>query len=84
MALSESDRFAGTRAWIKKMFVEANETAIFNLDELKAAFDAVDGWADANQASYVASLPEPFKSGSNASQKALLLSYVAMKRGGII
>lgn len=84
MALTAGQRLKGTRAWAQKMFVEAGATANFNLDELKAAFAAVDGWADTNQASYIAALPEPFKSASNANQKALLLAFVAMKRGGVI
>lgn len=52
--------------------------------DLQAAVTAVDAWCTTNQASFVAAIPEPFKSASNAAQKALLLSYVAMKRGGVI
>lgn len=84
MALTDAERLEGARSWARKMFVEAGATANFNLDDLKAAFAAVDTWADANQGSYVAALPAPFKTNSNAAQKALLLAFVAMKRGKVI
>jgi len=83
MALTEAQHFEGARSWIRKFFVEPNDTATFDLDDLKAAFAAVDAWAD-NQASFVASLPEPFKSNSTAAQKSALLAYVAIKRTGLI
>lgn len=84
MSLSDTERLEGAHSWVQKMFVEPNVTANFNLDDLKAAFAAVDAWADANQTSYVASLPQPFKANSSPAQKALLLAFVAMKRGGLI
>lgn len=54
-------------------------TALTKAD-LVAALNAVDSWCTTNQASYLAALPEPFKSNSTAAQKAAALSYVALRR----
>lgn len=56
----------------------------FSKADLSAAVANMDAWLSANQASAVAQLPEPFKSTSNATQKALLLAYVCLKRAGVI
>lgn len=50
--------------------------------EIDAATAAIDAWCTANQASFVAALPEPFKSNSNATEKAILLAVVAVRRYG--
>lgn len=47
---------------------------------LRAAYGTSGIWADSNQASFVASLPEPFKSSSTAEQKAALLAIVLGKK----
>lgn len=52
--------------------------------QLDAAVAAVDAWCDANQASFVAAIPQPIRTASNAQQKALLLAYTVMKRAGVI
>ena len=84
MALTEMERLAGAQTWAKRVFVKRNETAKVNASDIKAAFDAVDGWVDAAQASFNAALPEPFKSTATAEQKALMLVYVVMKRTRLI
>ena len=48
--------------------------------DLLAAVDAADDWVNANTASYVAGLPEPFKTRSNTNQKSLLLIAVILMR----
>lgn len=84
MAMLDADRTAAMRQFAKKIFQEVGTTANMDTVELKAAVDAVDGWVDANQASYNTALPVPFKTTATAQQKALLLVYVVMKREGLI
>jgi hypothetical protein len=45
-----------------------------------AAVNATDDWADANQASYNAALPEPFATWATPRQKASLLAWVVQER----
>lgn len=52
--------------------------------DLRAAVNATDVWIDTNQASFVAALPEPFKTQSSAVQKTFLFVYVLMRRAGIL
>lgn len=52
--------------------------------DLQAALNAVDDWVDAATPSFLAALPEPFKSASNATEKTMTLVYVLMKRVGRI
>lgn len=54
----------------------------FTKPDLDAAITAVDAWCTTNQASFVAALPEPFKTNSTASEKAYLLAIVAIRRYG--
>jgi hypothetical protein len=84
MPLTEQQRQDGTRAVIEEMFVRTNQTAIFTSAQLKAAFDAVDDWCDANQTSFNNALPTAFKNGATQKQKALMLAYVALKRENVI
>jgi len=48
--------------------------------DLRAAINSTDGWIEANQASFVAALPEPFASNSGAALKVLLFCAVAAMR----
>lgn len=52
--------------------------------DVKAAVDAVDDWAEANASAYNSALPQPFRGTANASQKALILAYVCMRRAGLL
>lgn len=70
-------------AWVAAYAIDKTLSA-FTKTDLDAAAAAADAWCDANQASYVAALPAPFKANSTAAQKALLLAYVALKRTGVI
>lgn len=51
---------------------------------IAAAIAAVDQWVEDNAASYNAALPIPFRTNATASQKAILLAYLCMRRAGIL
>jgi len=70
--------------WVQKVFVDAKKTANLNLDDLDLVTQAAEDWVETNQASFVAALPEPFKTNTNAAEKTLMLVYVVMKRAGLI
>jgi hypothetical protein len=72
-----------TRAWITIMKVLASDIDIEDSavrDAILAAVAAADTWVDTNQASYVAALPEPFKSTSTPRQKVAVLALVLHER----
>lgn len=52
--------------------------------ELRAAVDACDAWIEANQGSFNAALPQPFRGAADTPQKTLLFCYVAMRRAGLL
>lgn len=81
--LNAADRISVVVAVAKELFVKAKATATFNTDGLRTAVNETDDWIDSNQASYVASLSEPFASAS-AAQKTILFAIVAFKRAGLI
>lgn len=49
-------------------------------DDLRAAAQAADAWADANAASYNAALPAAFRTTATAAEKAALLMAVTARR----
>ena len=77
--LSEADRID---TWARWMQDNAEDTP-FTKDELRAAVDATDDWIETNQASFVAALPDPFRTESTVTQKVQLFTYVTAKRFGI-
>jgi hypothetical protein len=96
MALVDADRQDLSRKWAQKMFVDAGLTATMSYADVKAACDAFDAALDAVQSTlaFVTTatlltnlnniLPAPFKTAATAGQKAVLLSYVLLKRGGVL
>jgi hypothetical protein len=81
MALTNAQR---DDAWLQILRQTASRLSnLLAKPDLQAAVTAVDTWATNNQASYLAALPDPFKTQSNASEKALLLAYVCLKRAGL-
>ena len=48
--------------------------------DLRAAFDAIDNWADANATSLNTAIPQPARGALTAGQKAALLSVVIRRR----
>jgi len=94
MPLSENERSAVVRKACQAMFDELRTVANLDTSHIRAAVDALDSMFDATastltqnqtvQANFVNALPEPFKSSTNAAQKTLVFTYVAMKRGGVL
>lgn len=52
----------------------------FSKADLLAAVEAVDGWVEANQASYNQAIPLPAQTNLTVAQKAELLMWVVEKR----
>jgi len=82
--LSDSDRQLTAREWVRKIFVELGATATMDHATIKAAADAADQWADDNAASFNSALPVAFRTTATTAQKTLLLSYVILRRAGIL
>ena len=80
MAMTEQERF-DCWAEIMRHASKPFPGTILKAD-LRAAVNAADDWCDANQASFVAALPEPFKSASSALHKRMLLIFVIAARDG--
>lgn len=78
--LSESAR---RKLWQK--FMEAgNSPGAVTKDDIKAAIDAVDQWFENNLVALNQALPQPFRGQASDQQKAILLSYIALERAGVI
>ncbi len=61
-----------------------NDAAQLTKPDLRAAVDAADAWVDSNSASYNTALPAAFRTNATARQKALLLTYVILRRFEVI
>lgn len=48
--------------------------------DIRAAIDAIDGWVDANAASFNAAIPQPARAALSARIKAELLTHVVRRR----
>lgn len=71
------------RAWINVMKILSSELDVGDStvrNAILVAVDDVDDWIDANQASYITALPEPFKTWSTTRQKAAVLAFVLHER----
>lgn len=76
--LSENDRFA---IWAEFMRdPEPDEVFALTKGDLRAAFDALDDWLDANAAAANQAIPEPARSALTARQKARILRLVIRRR----
>lgn len=51
-----------------------------NRPALRAAVDAIDGFLDSNATAINAAFPQPARGSLTARQKALVLSYCALRR----
>lgn len=80
--LSDADRAIAARRLGYRLFVESNQTAVFDFAQLLACIAAVDEWCEANAVAFNQSIPQPMRGAMSAAQKAELLAYVAMKRTG--
>lgn len=64
------------RSWSRQGETRAGVTK----DDLQAAVNAADDWANSNAASFNTALPSAFKNNATAGQKALLLAVVVLAR----
>lgn len=81
-ALSDNDRAA-----LHAEFMRARDNVLglgITKAELRAAVNAADDWADANAAAFNTAIPQPARSGMTTKHKTLLLSYVILKRAGLL
>lgn len=52
----------------------------FTKADLAAAVAAIDDWIDANQTSFNAALPQPFRTAATLAQKSDVFAYVLWRR----
>ena len=52
--------------------------------DLRAAINAIDDWADSNASAFNLAIPQPARGALNLKQKTYLLAYVIFKRAGIV
>lgn len=79
----ELDDTNRNRVW--RWFMRHNtEACNFTKTDLRAAIDACDTWVESNSTSFNTALPQPFRGQASATQKTLLLCWVAMRRAGIL
>ena len=64
------------RSWSRQGETVAGVTK----DDLQAAVNAADDWANSNAGSFNTALPAAFKNNATAGQKALLLAVVVLAR----
>lgn len=79
MALS-----AGDRQKVTDQLMRDNEAPLGAMTkaDLRTAVNATDDWIDANQASWIATLPASVQSATTGTQKTWIFSYVLMMRIG--
>ena len=82
--LSDADRARVHRGLMRFLSLYAQEFPVdgINKADLRAAINDTDDWIDSNQANYVASLPQPFKTASGANLKLLVFLSLASMRVG--
>lgn len=78
--LPDGDRLRVYRGLMRYWSNLQETVAGINKTDLKAAVDAVDGWVDANAASFNTALPVTFRNNASAAQKSLLLVAVVLMR----
>lgn len=83
-ALSDANRIDTMRQFARKAFQDLGATANMTTADIKSAVDALDDWLEANITTLNAAFPLPFRTTASTQQKALILSFVAMKKGGLI
>lgn len=76
--LSENDRLAEWADYMRSP--DSDEVSGFTKQELRAAVDAADDWAEAEATNFNAALPLAFRTAANAKQKARLLMAVLRRR----
>lgn len=80
MALSQNEADDGARKLVRTMFADA--VATVGHDVVLAAFQAGDGFLDANQAAMNSALPLAFRNATTLAQRADLYAWLCQKRAG--
>jgi hypothetical protein len=70
----------GDRASVWAESMRQGEALALTKADLRAAVNAIDGWADANAGAFNTAIPQPARSALSAKQKALLLMMVIRRR----
>ena len=80
------DEASRTEVWAELMrkYSRDGETIGITKQDLRAAVDALDDFMDANAATINNALPQPAKAELTSAQKALMLSFVVLKRYKVI
>lgn len=82
--LSNADRESLFGEIARDLSIARSSTSV-QKNDLRAAVNASDDWAEANAASFNAALPQPARGALTAAQKArLLLSTIRKRTGGAI
>ncbi len=71
--------------WQKVMALWSNRReslGVLTKAELQLAVNAVDDWAESNASAFNLAIPLPARTALTASQKAVLLAYVCLRRAG--
>ena len=77
--LSDADRVVVFRRIMERLSHSRVPISITKAD-LRAAVNAVDDWINTNAAAYNTAIPQPARGALTASQKAELLSAVALRK----
>lgn len=79
-ALSNSDRRAVWALAMQDVSQDRETLAGLTKADFRAAIDAIDGWIDANAASFNTAIPQPARAALSAHQKAELFMLVIDRR----
>ena len=79
--LNESSRVA---VWEQIMRENKEVFGALTRQELRAAVDAADQWAEDNASAYNLALPQPARGVLTAKQKAMVLMFVIDRRFGVL
>lgn len=82
--LTRAERKKIASPWVRAVIRDLGESKNLTSTDIMDAAQATEDWIQTNQASFVAALPEPFKSNTNATAKTRLFVYTAMKRAGLL
>ena len=70
--------------WVRDVIRDLGESKNLTVTDLEVVAQYTEDWIETNQVDYVAGLPEPFKSNTNAAAKVRMFVYTAMKRAGLL
>lgn len=82
--LSDPDRAALAADFQRTPLHIGNGAGGLTKADLRAAINGADDWADANATAYNSAIPQPARGAMTSKQKTLLLSYVILKRAGLL